>query len=673
MRQFVGGRLLITAGFVVFIAVKLLMIVGQTAIMGMPRLGDDAYTHIWRATQIDQIGLMGALHGKGDAAYRSSADMLSLCRADSQADALTRARCGRVADNTTGADDKSGASLLLDAALNTGLPWKWAYALFEAAIATITGLSLAYFLARLFTPAAAGLGLILLSFMTLLPPQGLHQFVGTTLAIALSLALWGAAIRRDTPAAYIAIAAGVAVTILIHPVALVYAGGFAILALYAFRLWLTVTRMALVAAILVGLLILLLALSNPVRDVFLETLSSHMWRVAVDNLTAMPQRFSTFAVQNAGFVAMLIVAVVLWWRRGADGWVVTTITALLLLALGTLFYRTNFFTFALPLDLFARVFIGIAAVGCGLIGTVLVTLWQSGATLKRITAVTAIAIVIVPSVLSWQRIFYDNINTRAEVIDERPIRSVLSKLSDDATLAYGELEISPMAVFAAGGGSHGAIPMMGLSSERRSLILEERRPAALVLPNFHVLNMLSVAGSRSLARRRYGFPASLISLIAVRTPGAPMTTLWLRVQNESDTPATLGPIRYVTDNGQQQILSNLTIASHFSGWLPIDIGAAFPARQVLLNLPPSALWITGVAINDPPRDNLAWPWNARATVGWQRRDMPQTSHAQGIVFSVPELMAYWNRQTRGPIALPKLRSVISDESGLVFVATDYSR
>jgi hypothetical protein len=668
MRQFEGGRLVLAAGIFVFLAVKLLLVVGQTAVMGMPRLGDDAFTHLWRATQIERVGFTGALRGDGDVAYRASADIGELCRDDAQATQATHALCARLADNTAGADVKAGASLLLSAALQTGLPWKWAYALFESLIVIILGLSLAYFLARLFGLAAAGLGLLLLAFMTLLPPQGLHQFVGTTLAVALSLALWGAVIRRNSPALYAAAAVCAGVSSFVHPVALIYGGGLALLALYAFRQAMTPLRFAVIAAAGVVILMTLLSFPNPVRTVLDDALSANLWHVAGENLAALPARLSTFAIQNAGIVAAIVIGV-LFRHRLADGWVRAVAAVFFLLLFASLFYRTDFFTFAMPLDLFARIFIGLTVVGCGFLGAILVNLWHDGSPARRLAAVVAVPLLLLPSIPSWQATLYENVNGRGEVVDEASLKAAIDSFAADTAFAFGELEISPTAVFAAGGGDHHALPLPSLSPDKRREALEQWPPGALIIPNYHVLNTLAVAGSHSLERRRYGFPAGLVDLVAVSTSDTPITLLHIRVENESDRPAVIGPIRYTINSGQSQILSNLTVPANFAGWLPVKVGA--PARRVTLSLPPSNVWMTGFAVNDPPRDGIGWPWASQATVTWQRRDLPRGKNTMALTFSVPRLLAYWNPPSLGPLAIPNLRSVINDESGLVFVAIDH--
>ena len=62
---------------VFFFSVKAFFILAQTSAMGMPRLGDDAYTHLWRAAQVDQAGILGTIAGTSDSTARVVKDILA--------------------------------------------------------------------------------------------------------------------------------------------------------------------------------------------------------------------------------------------------------------------------------------------------------------------------------------------------------------------------------------------------------------------------------------------------------------------------------------------------------------------------------------------------------------------------------------------------------------------
>ena len=82
---------ILLAGLLFFLGVKGAFVLGQTTAMGMPRLGDDAFTHLWRAKQIGEVGLFGALQGEARNAARGPGDIYRLCSEDRQAPAPRRA------------------------------------------------------------------------------------------------------------------------------------------------------------------------------------------------------------------------------------------------------------------------------------------------------------------------------------------------------------------------------------------------------------------------------------------------------------------------------------------------------------------------------------------------------------------------------------------------------
>jgi hypothetical protein len=259
-----------------------------------------------------------------------------------------------------------------------------------------------------------------------------------------------------------------------------------------------------------------------------------------------------------------------------------------------------------------------------------------------------------------------------EVLDEPALARTIAAFDRGATLAYGELAISPMAAFLAGAQDRGAIPMNGMRAEALHRAFAERRPPVVLLPNFHALNSLALAGSHSFERRRYGFAASVVDGIAVSS-ATPIHTLHLRVENPGETAASVGPISHSgsTDGREQRRLPDATVAPRAGGWIVLEPGPAAGARLVVIGLPASPLWVRGISVNSPPRPGVDWPWDSGATVQWRLRNEPERPPLR-LEFSLPALFRYW--RTPGyeapPGAAPR---VLSDESGIVFVATGHSR
>ena len=670
MKKFLTAQLILVIGLLVFMSAKTAFIVVQTGAMGMPRLGDDALTHLWRARQIDEIGVLGALRGDLAGAARGTKDIAAFCQNNAAAPARERALCERVADNIAVADVKAGSSVILNGIMKLGLPLNWSYAAYELFIATVIAASFAFFLSRLFGPAAAGIGLVLMSFMILPPPQGLHQFIPSTLTIGLSLALWSALIGSASVGRYVAVAIGFLLLSRVHPVALVFAGGIVILAFHAFRNRLT-PKAAVITALAVLAVLGLFAMANDViRDVILQTLSGSLFDKLSDNLNALPSRLGNVVTANWAIAGAFILGLGFYWRT-IKGWTAAVGAALLLLMVASLFYATNFFIFKIPLDLFGRVFVGFAVFACGLVGAFLLA--AAGRTGRWSWAVVTAGIVLLPlpSYFPWANSIFDNINGRMEVIDSALLVKAVAGIDRGATLAYGELEVTPTALFLAGAKDLGAIPMKGMESGSLHNALDERRPAAIVFPNFHILNSQATVQAHSLDKRRYGFASEAVDRFAVTSPRATINTLYLRIENEGKTPASIGPIAYLTDKQQEQALPTMTLPAGATGWITIEISFLSQARTVILSLNDPGLWIRGIAVNEPPRTGVDWPWDNESIVQWHLRGRPSEARA-GLAFAVPELFRYWRSPGLDMIPLPPYGRVISDESGIVFIATDYA-
>jgi hypothetical protein len=665
------GKVVLAAGILIFILAKAFFILSQTSAMGMPRLGDDSFAHLWHAALTDRIGALKALEGDLGNAPRAVKDIQGYCLGETQGqDTLEQHLCDRLAFETAVPDPRLGGTYLLTASLNLGLPLKWTYALFEVSIAVVIGLCVGYFLLRLVGPVPAGVAMAWLAFMTLFPPQGLHQFIPSTLTIGLSLGAWGIVIRRRAPQRYILAALAFVVLSRFHPISLVYAGGFVVIAVYAFREHFADKRVVIGAAVTAVVLALIVAFSEALREVVVDALSSNLIGNFADNVAALPSRLADFAGVNWGIVAAFL-AGLLFIRRIWDGWVAAVVVALALLMLASLFYKTEFFLFDIPLDLFARIWVGFTAVGCGLTAVLLVRWTARGEpTWRRVAAAAAIVLLPVPSIFPWIDSLYGNMNGRAEVIDDRAVAKTVASFDRSATLAYGEMELAPQAVFLSGGEDLGLIPMRGLGQFKLKETLDERKPAAVVLPNFPLLDSLSMVQARTFQRRRYGFDGEIIDSVGVTAPQAGFYALHFRIENDGSLPVTLAPVVAISQNRQGRRLRDITVAPG-SQWVTVEVGLDNPAKALIVTLPEGPVWITGISTDVPPRPGVNWPWDGRALVQWHVRGAPRDALV-GLPFIVPELFRFWKAPGYDMIPFDGGGKVISDESGLVFIQTDYS-
>jgi hypothetical protein len=333
----------------------------------------------------------------------------------------------------------------------------------------------------------------------------------------------------------------------------------------------------------------------------------------------------------------------------------------------SLFYRMEFFIFNIPLDLFARIFVGFAVFACGFIAAAVVRLVHRSKPWVGPVAAVGIVAITLPSFFPWMDSLYGNINGRREVIDEIALGRTLAQFDKSAALAFGELDIAPTASFLAGAADLGAIPMNGLSQEELRLAAAELHPAAVAIPNFTGLNTLALANSRSLERRRYGFAASAVDALAVTLPKDPIGVVHLLVENTGNDAVTIGPVRYIDDRQQEHPAQDVTVAPGSREWIAIEINPSAAARTLIMNLPAAGLWIDGIAVNESPRSGVNWPWDSSALVQWHMRDTPRES-AVGLAFTVPALFRAWKSPGLGVLPLSR---VVSDESGLVLIGTDY--
>lgn len=672
MRIFFNARFVLLLGAAVFFAAKAYFILSQTYAMGMPRLGDDAFVHLWRAEQVSHVGVIGALTGKADSESRAVRDITAYCEEATKAPpSRNRDICLRVADNTVVPDVKAGASLLLNLTLRTGLPLKWTYALNEVFIAAFITAGFAIFLFCLFGSASAGVALILLAFLNLLPPQGLAQFIPSTLVIGLSAGLLGIAATSRSWRTHLAIGAVFALLAWVHPVAIVFGGGAAILG------FLNVRELWKPKAILISGALALLALtaliffSSAIRNSMIEVLSSSFIANISSNVATLPTRLGYFFALNWGF-CLAFVTSLFWFKNHSDRNSRAVGFTLLCLLILSLAHKTKFFLFDIDLDLFARIFVILAVLAAGYIAKVMLAVSWTFSSWRKAIGAAAIIAVIVPSALAWHKLAIGNMNGRTEVIDDRALRAVVATILPEATIAYGELDLTPNAAFLAGADRLGAIPLAGLGNEQIDRVLADRQPTLLLMPNFKHLNVLSRIGTSSLETRRHGFPASAVDSFAVLTGGENIVSLYLNVENAGEAPATITPISYITKGREARPLPNIVLAPGDRKWFTLEIDAGDAAQRVVFNMPASRLWVRGVAMNAPPRAGIYWPWDAQAGIIWHVRGAPQ-GQVGGAKFALQMLAKHWNVPLPADAKLLAGARVVNDETGLVFVSTGYSR
>lgn len=672
-RNLCDGRLVLALGVAIFILAKLFMVWAQTSAMGMPRLGDDAFVHLWRAEQIGIVGPLNALAGKLNFESPGMRDIRDFCTGTNDLISETARICSRAADNTVVPDVKAGSSLLLHLITKAGLPLKWSYALYESLIVALIAGGFTLFLLRLYGAACAGIALALMTFLVLLPPQGLHQFIPSTLVIGLSTGLLGIVATSTSPRTYLSCIVATAALSIVHPVALVFGVGIAMIGFLSLvrgrhaklawggLIFATVTAVAVTVV------------SETLRSAVSEALSTNFAENFLENVAAIPDRLGIFAQQNWGIVAAAFVAVLasLALRKRPAWPVLVSGTALILLLAGSLLHKTIFFIFNIQLDLFARIFVTFAVLACGFLAkTMIDLLWRRSLWGKFCTA-ALLAGMIVPSAYASYEKFFLNVNFRAQVVDERALRQAIDALPSDTTIAYAEHDISLNAAFLAGAYKLGAIPLGGLDADRLQAVLDERRPQMMILPNFQPLNFLALIRSTSFETRRLGLPSREIDGVVISLPSGTLQSVYLLVENVSADGVIVIPA-VVTEARRRVQLPALFIGPGERKWVEASAAGLGVIRNMFFNINGPGLWVLGASVDAPARPRVNWPWDSHAQVLWHVRGMPSNQFS-GITFDPLQLL----EKSRAPVPydggpLTRELRVFSDDSGLVLLATGYA-
>ena len=122
---------------------------------------------------------------------------------------------------------------------------------------------------------------------------------------------------------------------------------------------------------------------------------------------------------------------------------------------------------------------------------------------------------------------------------------------------------------------------------------------------------------------------------------------------------------YATSTGKMHDIPNLQVDTGEPKWIKVSTGSE--ARTAIFEMQPSALWVTGISVNAPPRPGVNWPWDAAASLAWHIRGT-SGKDIRGQKFLLKSLLNHW--RTTLPPTLP-VRGVVSDDSGIVFIETNY--
>jgi hypothetical protein len=205
-----AGRILFTAGVLLFTAAQLAMAIVPNRSRTVPVETDDAYTYILKAAEMQHCFLQDcpALN-----------DLRQQLTATSENEEISWLRYREYV--RAFAVYHPLHSLLLVGLHAAGLSWVASYNLIQVAGSLFVSLAVSYWLYRLFGAGPAGIALFFLAF-TPFPGQGLHYIVPSNLTLGIGMLTWASLLKRTPRSGWIMLGSTL-VLVLMHPIGRLYA------------------------------------------------------------------------------------------------------------------------------------------------------------------------------------------------------------------------------------------------------------------------------------------------------------------------------------------------------------------------------------------------------------------------------------------------------------------
>ena len=628
-------------------------------LMGMPRLGDDALVYLWKGKHA-YTGYDRSLPALRDIqAQRDLTDEISPAIETHR----WRATISNVGPLNPFYD------LLVGAMLRVGLGWRWAFAAAEVLIAFVASVAIASFLAVLVGPLAAGFGLLVLAF-PILPGQGLHYFIASTLAMAIGLLLWAYLLARGERASRLVVWGAAFYLCGLHLLGKAYLlGGLAAQALSFVPVRKAWARRQLVlyggCIAVIGVWLVLPVVYPPLAlpRAGGDGVGRYDLAKSLDyNLPTAGEFMLVVLGQSSLAVALSLIALArgrgleIRWRAISAVAVVWGGATIVSLA-----HR-----YEMPADAFARALVPLVVVAAGLGGAVLACWWSSGGRTTHALIGLVLTAWVAWSLFHWTEFMFGNMNRRASVIREQALEEEVHALGPGpTTILYIEDELALRAMMIAGAARHHALNyfMHGPGPVFREA-LDRTRPPVAVAAEPRTLNSLAMVGSRALEPRRSGFWLQAVDqLVLDRSRAGPFPGLRLHIDNAG--PAF--PLRVTpgTTNAVDGRVEITLVPARFRGWLDV----AVPTGEAVLKIegPRVPAWIGGIATG-PPLPHVVWPWADQLVVTYRGRDNRRKVQ---VDFSIPGLVTA--QGAAGLLSFFDLKAtrVTSDRSGIVFLAPVY--
>ncbi len=645
------SRWLFWFGLLVFLIAKLYLIIPTTAALSTPRQGDDSLVYLWK-------GHLAFSSGHGQALR--DIEMQRQLPAP-MTDETTWMR-SNVAQRTMGHITPT-YNILPVTALKLIPDLRWAYAATELAGLILMTIGFGWFLFEIAGPAVAGLAMIPLAF-AILPNQGIHSFIPSTIALSCSLMLWSYLWRRGEDARMVWVAAFALLIVGLHPIAKVY------LALTPALFWVRLrskdawrssamlhllVALALAWAVISLVPILVPQLSRPPSAImggvdfsggFIQN-----FHTAVDLLTSDFLRENILWLTFICIGALLAPRVCLAWPLG---WL---LAGGLVALLASLFFWLPSY----PAELFSRLWVLMYLLGAAFGARFLLSRMEQ----KKMASYLSVFTILAVLSLIWWVVKYvpSSMNQRNEILEEAVLRQEFSNIPDGNTLLYADTYIGLQASLLLGGDRLGAIayPMLKGTSDLPRLI-ERLRPVVAIAPSDTRLNSLAEARSRSYLKRRQGLYFPVVSKMHLyRNTGQVMDEIHFILESPS---AICIPWDAFDGNGMLlshgEMCANPGVAS-----LRVPKGA----DSVSFDLPDVPAWLLGLSASQQ-MERRHWPWHEKWHMEYHLRG--KRKKPVSIAFTPADLLEKFGAKELTKY-LDHDAPVLSDAGGLIFMRTRYHK
>lgn len=644
-------------GFVVFFSIKLLYVLIITSVISSPRLGDDSLVYLWKGA------LSSLKYNNQLPALKDIRDQHNLT--DNPTAELKTLR-SRVAIRTIGTITPI-YDVLTAILLSLGLSLKWTFALTEIMGIIALSIGCALFLNILIGPAAAGIGLILLSF-AILPYQGINVFIPGNFALSISMCLWAYLIKTKSQAQILPVFVTALFVLGVHPIAKVYvlmAITLHIISIGNLSSLFNRHSLLLYGSIIIALIIAMIvphiipALAPPPSgDLGQVSFGQHI----LGNIKSAGALIKDPLIRKNSLLAGLFVGSLFIFRKEIYNFRIC-MTLVLIVALMSVSMIHNLPGY--PGELFSRLLVPFAVVAAGVAGKSLLLLLQP--TKYRKIKVTAIATWFCIILFFWGGdYFLQQLNARKEIIFDQPLTNQLERFPKNITLLYLETDITLQTALLHGGYNYRTLAYTMLANSKSfDTLMNKQKPSVAVLPNISNLNTLSSLKVKNFEQRKHGFYFPVNGRITLSKTGDSFSNLYLFINNQS------GSFKLLIDSGTLNIrekssVIGFDVPSGYKGWLNVWDDRLKGSKVITILLPQQKGWIEGIA-TAMPEQYIRWPWKSEMTISYFGYGRSKKK-INKIKFSVKELLAEYNAKEIEDI-IDKESPVISDESGLVFLKT----